>query len=78
MRSLRVLSVSCLAFVTLGLFAQPVVAVTGDINGDDIAYATDDLVYLLCYLFENGPPPRTRLMPRWITRQGSIWEMSYK
>ena len=57
MKSLRVLSVSCLAFVTLGLFAQPVVAVTGDINGDDIAYATDDLVYLLCYLFENGPPP---------------------
>jgi hypothetical protein len=53
----RVVSVFCSAFVILGLLAQPVMAVTGDVNGDDIPYATDDLVYLLHFLFENGPPP---------------------
>ena len=57
MKNLKILSVFCLAFLTPGLLAQPVMAVTGDVNGDEIAYATDDLVYLLCYLFENGPPP---------------------
>ena len=56
LKTLRVLSVA-LAFLVAGLFAQPASAATGDVDGDDVPYTTADIVYLLGYLFENGPPP---------------------
>lgn len=59
MKKLRILPVFCvaLAFLMSGLFAQPAMAVTGDVNGDGMAYTLSDLNYLLNYLFENGPAP---------------------
>ncbi len=61
MKSLKIPLVFCVAlsFFIAGLFAQPAMAVTGDVNGDEIPYTTADLIYLLDYLFENGPPPPT-------------------
>jgi hypothetical protein len=46
-----------LALLAGGLLAQPVLAAPGDVNGNGIAGEIGDLVYLLQYLFGDGPAP---------------------
>jgi hypothetical protein len=57
MKNLKIVSVFCLAFLAAGLFAQPALTAPGDVNGNGIAGEIADLVYLVNYLFENGPSP---------------------
>lgn len=56
MKKLKILSVFCMAFLICGLFAQPAWAILGDVNGDTWVN-TFDVIYLISYLFQNGPPP---------------------
>lgn len=56
MKKLKILSVFCVAFLVCGFFAQPAQAILGDVNGDTWINVFD-VVYLLGYLFQNGPPP---------------------
>jgi hypothetical protein len=58
MRKLKIFSVSCvaLAFLMGGLFAQPTLAIPGDVNGNGVV-DSGDIVYLLLYLFMPGSPP---------------------
>ena len=56
LKTLRVLSVA-LTLLMGAFFAQPAMAATGDVDGDDIPYTPADFLYLFGYLFENGPPP---------------------
>ena len=46
-----------LSFLLGSLFVPPVLAAPGDVNGNGVTGEVADLVYLLHYLFESGPPP---------------------
>ncbi len=46
-----------LAFLVSGFSTPSVLAVPGDVNGNGFAGEVADLVYLLHYLYESGPPP---------------------
>jgi len=56
MKKLKILSVFCVAFLVCGFFAQPALAIPGDVNGDTWVNASD-VIYLISYLFLDGPPP---------------------
>jgi hypothetical protein len=59
MKKLKILPVffTGLALLVGGFLAQPVLAAPGDVNGNGIAGEIGDLVYLLQYLFGDGPAP---------------------
>ena len=49
------------AFVLLSLFsAPPAHAILGDINGNEVAGEIADVIYLMRYLYSDGPPPVVR------------------
>jgi hypothetical protein len=56
MKRLKIFSVLGVAFLVCGFFAQPALAVPGDVNGDGPVNSAD-ISYLLNYLFVNGPAP---------------------
>ena len=58
MKKLVILLVSCGFFTILwgGFFAAPASAFLGDVNADSII-DVGDMVYLIQYFFQNGPPP---------------------
>ena len=58
MKKLKIFSVCwvALAFLMGGFFAQPALAIPGDVNGDGEVNIADP-IYLATYLFQGGPPP---------------------
>lgn len=59
MKKLAVFAAFCgaLAMLLGGFLAPPAAAIPGDVNGDGMACDLGDIVYLISYLFKDGPAP---------------------
>lgn len=59
MRKIHAVLVFCgvLGFLWGGVLAPPASAILGDIDGDGNAWTSQDLTYLIAYLFDDGPAP---------------------